>query len=54
MVRGLENQRAIEFVTFFAPVECGGGFVVADFDGEGAGFFAGDVGRVADNEIEEE
>ena len=46
MSRGLENQRAVEFVAFFAAVEGRGGFVVADFDGERVGFFAGDVGRV--------
>ena len=46
MSRGLENQRAVEFVAFFATVEGRGGFVVADFDGERVGFFAGDVGRV--------
>ena len=38
----------VEFIAFFAAVEGGGGFVVANFDGECAGFFAADVGRVGD------
>ena len=53
MVRGFRNQQAVEFVAFFAAIEGGGWFVIADFDGEGAGFFAADVGRVGDDEIEE-
>ena len=51
--RGFWDQQAVEFVAFFATVEGGGGLVVADFGGEGAGFLAADVGRVGDYEIEE-
>ena len=51
---GLWDELAVEFVAFFAAVEGGGGFVVADLDGEGAGFFPADVGRVGDYEIEQE
>jgi hypothetical protein len=54
MARRFWNQQAVEFVAFFAAVEGGVGFVVADFDGEGGGFFAADVRRVGDDEIEEE
>jgi hypothetical protein len=54
MERGLGDEQAVEFVAFFAAVEGGGGFVVADLGGEGTGFFAADVGRVGDDEIEEE
>ena len=50
---GFWDELAVEFVAFFAAVEGGGGFVVADFDGECAGFIAADVGRVGDEEIEE-
>ena len=53
MARGLENERTVEFVAFFAAVEGGGWFMIADFDGEVAEFFSGDVGRVGDDEIEE-
>ena len=52
MARRLENELAVEFVAFFAAVEGGGGFVVADFDGEGAGFFAADVGGVGNHQVE--
>jgi len=48
MLRGLENQRAVEFVAFFAAVEGGGGFVIADFDRKRVGFFAADVGWIGD------
>ena len=48
VARGFRDQQAVEFVAFFATVEGGGGFVVADFGWEGAGFFAADVGRVGD------
>jgi len=54
MKSGFGDELAVEFVAFFAAVESGGGFVVSDFDGEGAGFFAADVGGVGDQEIEEE
>ena len=50
---GLEDELGVEFVAFFAAVEGGGGFVVADLDRERVGFFAADVGRVGDYEIEE-
>jgi hypothetical protein len=53
MARDFWNQQAVEFVAFFAAVEGEGGFVFADFDGEGAAFFAADVGRVGDHQIEE-
>ena len=53
IARGFWDQQAVKLVAFFATVEGGGGFVVADFDGEGAGFFAADVGWVRDDEIEE-
>ena len=53
MAHGFWDQQAVEFVAFFAAVEGGRGFVVADFDGEGIRCFAGDVGRVGDDEIEE-
>ena len=49
---GFWDELAVEFVAFFAAVEGGGGFVVADFDGKGAGFFATDVGGIGDYEIE--
>jgi len=48
MESGFGDELAVEFVAFFAAVKCEGGFVVADFDGEGAGFFAADVGGVGD------
>ena len=52
MARRFRNQQAVEFVAFFAAEEGGGGLVVADFDGEGAGFFAANVGRIGNYEIE--
>ncbi len=45
---GFWDELAVEFVAFFAAVECGGGFVVADFDGKGVGFFPADVGWIGD------
>jgi len=53
MERSFRYQQAVEFVAFFAAVEGRGGLVFADFDGEGVAFFAADVGRVGDDEIEE-
>jgi hypothetical protein len=50
--RGFQDERAVKFVAFFAPEEGGGRFVIADFDGEYAGFFAADVGRIGNYEIE--
>ena len=43
------DELAVEFVALFAAVECRGGFVVADFDGERGGFATADVGRIADH-----
>lgn len=53
MVSGLRDKLAIEFISFFAAVEGGGWFMIADFRGEGGAFFSADVGRVGDDEIEE-
>ena len=53
VARGFGDELAVEFVAFFAAIECGSGFVIADFGGEGAGFFSADVGRIADHEIEQ-
>ena len=49
----LEDELGVEFVAFFAAVEGGRGFVVADFDRKSVGFLATDVGRVGDYQIEE-
>ena len=43
-----EDQFGVKFVAFFAAEEGGGRLVIADFDGKGVGFVAGDVGRVGD------
>ena len=40
---------AVEFVAFLAAVEGGGGFVLADFDGQGVAFLAADVGGIGDD-----
>jgi hypothetical protein len=50
---GLRDEIGVEFVAFFAAVESDFRFVIADFAHEGCGFAAADVGRVADDEIEE-
>jgi hypothetical protein len=50
---GLRDEIGVEFVTFFAAVESDFRFVIADFAHEGCGFAAADVGRVADDKIEE-
>lgn len=52
ILRGLRNECAVEFVTFFAAIQGGRRFVLADFDGQGVGVAKTDVGRVADDEIE--
>lgn len=49
---GLEDELGVEFVAFFAAIEGGGGLVIADFDRERVGFFAADIGRVGDYQIE--
>ena len=51
VLRGLRDQVGVEFVAFFASEEGGVGFVVADFAGEGVGFTAADVGRIAGDEV---
>ena len=50
---GLKDELAVEFVAFFSAVESGGGLVVADFGREFVGFTEADVGRIADDELEE-
>ena len=45
---GFWDELAVEFVAFFAAVEGGGGFVIADFDRKRVGFFAADVGWIGD------
>ena len=48
MASGFGDELGVEFVAFFATEEGCGGLVIADFDGKGVGFLAGDVGRVGD------
>lgn len=53
MSGGLSDEIGVEFVAFFATEEGDGGFVVANFACECCRFAAGDVGRIADDEVEE-
>ncbi len=53
MASCLRNEGAVEFVPFFASEESSRGLVVADFLGQRLGVTLPDVGRVADDEIEE-
>ena len=48
MASGFRDEFGVKFVAFFAAEEGGGRLVIADFDGKGVGFLAGDVGRVGD------
>ncbi len=49
---GLHDEIGVEFVAFFAAVECDFCFVIADFAHERRCFAAADVGRIASDEIE--
>jgi len=48
---GLRDEIAVEFVAFFAAVECDFRFVIPDFAHERWGFAAADVGRIAGDQI---
>src|SRR5258708_11921424 len=50
---GLGDEVGVEFLAFFAPEQSDGRFVVADFAGERWRFAMADVGRVADDQLEE-
>ena len=49
---GLPDQVRIQLVALFTAVESDLGLVFADFARQGRRFAAGDVGRVADDEIQ--
>jgi len=53
MLRSLRNQRAVKFVAFFTTKEGSARFVFAHFDGKRVRVAQADVGRIADDEIEE-
>ena len=53
VLRSLRNQRAVKFVAFFTTKKGSARFVFAHFNGKRVRVAQADVGRIADDEIEE-